>query len=49
MIATASVALDASTGNRLHTFCDRAPCSNVLFTHVPRDTATGRGAARRSR
>ncbi|CAM5600284.1 hypothetical protein SVIOM342S_09573 [Streptomyces violaceorubidus] len=43
MIATASVALDASTGNRLHTFCDRAPCSNVLFTHVPRDTATGRG------
>ncbi|GGQ34783.1 monooxygenase [Streptomyces mutabilis] len=27
----------------MHTFCDRAPCSNVLFTCVPRDTVTGRG------
>ena len=35
--------LDASTGNGLHTFCDRAPCSNVLFTHVRRDVTSGRG------
>jgi 3-(3-hydroxy-phenyl)propionate hydroxylase len=27
----------------LHTFCDRAPCSNFLFTYVPEDTAAGRG------
>lgn len=35
--------LDANTGNGLHTFCDRAPCSNFLFTRVPGDTAAGRG------
>jgi 3-(3-hydroxy-phenyl)propionate hydroxylase len=26
----------------LHTFCDRAPCSNLLFTHVRRDVTSGR-------
>jgi 3-(3-hydroxy-phenyl)propionate hydroxylase len=27
----------------LHTFCDRAPCSNFLFTYVSQDTTAGRG------
>jgi 3-(3-hydroxy-phenyl)propionate hydroxylase len=27
----------------LHTFCDRAPCSNFLFTYVRKDAAAGRG------
>jgi 3-(3-hydroxy-phenyl)propionate hydroxylase len=27
----------------LHTFCDRAPCSNALFTYVSQVTAAGRG------
>jgi 3-(3-hydroxy-phenyl)propionate hydroxylase len=27
----------------LHTFCDRAPCSNFLFTYVREDIAAGRG------
>lgn len=43
MIATSPSSLDASTGNGLHTFCDRAPCSNFLFTYVSQDTTAGRG------
>src|SRR5690606_39551249 len=35
--------LDASTGNGLHTLCDRAPCSIFLFTPVPRDVTSSRG------
>jgi 3-(3-hydroxy-phenyl)propionate hydroxylase len=35
--------LDRLTLSLLHTFCDRAPCPTVLFTHVPLDTAAGRG------
>ncbi|BCL23409.1 monooxygenase [Streptomyces tuirus] len=27
----------------MHTFCDRAPCSNFLFTYVSQDTTAGRG------
>jgi 3-(3-hydroxy-phenyl)propionate hydroxylase len=27
----------------LHTFCDRAPCSKLLFTYVSQDNITGRG------
>jgi len=27
----------------LHTFCDRAPCSNFLFTYVRQDANAGRG------
>lgn len=27
----------------MHTFCDRAPCSDFLFTCVPEDTVTGKG------
>jgi 3-(3-hydroxy-phenyl)propionate hydroxylase len=42
MIATALRSLDASTGNRLHTFCDRAPCSIFLFPHVLPDVTPSR-------
>ncbi|GAA2232918.1 FAD-dependent monooxygenase [Streptomyces indiaensis] len=27
----------------MHTFCDRAPCSTLLFTYVSQDTTAGRG------
>ncbi|GGW67090.1 monooxygenase [Streptomyces caelestis] len=27
----------------MHTFCDRAPCSKLLFTYVSQDNITGRG------
>src|SRR5919107_1351266 len=43
MIATGLRSLDASTGNRLHTFCDRAPCSIFLFLSVPPDATSSRG------